>query len=214
MTRFLLLIFILTIITSCSRNICGTYKHRICLIGPNCFIMSFDKDSSFEYKYFQDILGSGTLKGKYSLNKDTIQLFVAKDSLEKEPYFKTFATSDSNLYIKVITAFGNKEQESYGGQIILNDTIKLILDLKGQATFKKIQVKTIKVNLAMNETLRDSIFKINTKDNNIEIHTSVIPMMEAWIPKLYLKKGNKIYPLQFETEMVLLGKNDYYKKVY
>ena len=64
----------------------------------------------------------------------------------------------------------------------------------------------------MNETLRDSIFLINSKDNNIEIHTTAIPVMETWIPKAYLKKGRKIYPLQFEPEMVLLGKNDYLKK--
>ncbi len=64
----------------------------------------------------------------------------------------------------------------------------------------------------MNEPLRDSVFRINPAGNNIEIHTVIIPTMETWIRKLYLKKGNKIYPLQFEPEMVLLGKNDYYKK--
>lgn len=174
--------------------------------------MTLNKDSSFEYKYFQDIMGSGTLKGKYSMNKDTIRLLVAKDSLEKDSYFKTYSSTDSNISIIVFAAFSNKDQKSFGGQITLNDTAKLKLDLNGHASFKKIPVKIIKVNLAMNETLRDSVFNINTNDNNIEIHTSIIPMMETWIPKVYLKKGSKIYPLQFEPEMVLLGKNDYYKK--
>jgi hypothetical protein len=174
--------------------------------------MTLNKDSSFEYKYFQDILGMGTLKGKYSMNKDTIRLFVAKASSEKDSFFKTYPSSDSNLSIKVFTSFANKDQESFGGQIVLNDTTKLRLDLNGHASFKKIPVKTIKVKLAMNETLRDSVFRINTNDNNIEIHTSIIPTMEEWIPKVYLKKGNKVYPLQFEPEMVLLGKNNYYKK--
>jgi len=41
----------------------------------------------------------------------------------------------------------------------------------------------------MNEPLR--VFTINTTDNNIEIHTIIIPT-------------NKIYTLQFEPEMVLL----------
>ena len=157
-------------------------------------------------------MGSGTLKGKYSMSKDTIHIFVAKDSLEKDSYFKTYSSADSSLSITVFAAFGNKDQKSFGGQVILNDTTKLRLDLNGHATFKKTHVKVIEVNLAMHETLRDSIFNINTNDNNIEIHTSIIPMMETWVPKVYLKKGNKIYPLQFEPEMVLLGKNDYYKK--
>jgi hypothetical protein len=174
--------------------------------------MTLNKDSSFEYKYFQDILGRGTLKGKYLMNKDTIHLFVAKDTSEQNSYFKTYPSADSNLSIKVFAFFANKDQESFGGQIILNDTSKLKLDLNGHANFKRIPVRTIKVNLAMNELLRDSIFKINTADNNIEIHTVVIPVMETWIPKVYLKKGNKIYPLEFEPEMFLLGKNNYYKK--
>jgi hypothetical protein len=146
------------------------------------------------------------------LNKDTVHLLVAKDPLEKDTYFKIYPSADSNLSITVFAAFAGKDQKSFGEQVTVNDTTRVELDLDGHTSIKKTHVNTVKVNLAMNEMLRDSIFRINSNDNNIEIHTSVIPLMEVWIPKVYLRKGKKIYPLQFEPEMVSLGKNDNYKK--
>ena len=212
MTKVLVAILCVVFLSSCSRNITGTYKHKICSIGPNCFVLTLNKDNSFEYKYFQDVLGRGTIKGKYSLKADTISLVISKDTLEKDSYFNTFISEDSNLSIKVFASVDNIYKESFGGQILLNDSIKLKLDMDGHVSLKKTKVETIKVNLAMNETLRDSIFRINTNDNNIEIYASIIPKMEEWIPKIYLLKSNKIYPLQFQPEEVLLKNNNYYKK--
>jgi hypothetical protein len=213
MTKLLTALFLFIIVTSCNRNIIGTYRHKICNVGPNCFILTFHKDNFFEYKYFQDILGSGTIKGNYFFHNDTIRLEPAKDTSEIVPYFRSYTSNDTNLSIKVFVWFANKEMPSLGGQVILNDSLKLKLDLDGRVQYEKIKVSRVKVILGMNETLRDSIFQINSNDNNIEIHTVEVPVMETWIPKVYIKKGKKIYPLQFEPEKVLLGKNDYLKKV-
>ena len=145
MTKLLLFISFLFTLTSCNRNITGTYKHKICSVGPNCFIIIFDKDSSFEYKYFQDVLDSGTIKGKYTYHDDTIQLMVAKDSAEITPYFKTYSSADTNLLVKVFISFGHQEQANFGGQIILNDTTKLKLDLDGQVKHNKMEINKVKV---------------------------------------------------------------------
>jgi hypothetical protein len=212
MKRIVLIVTTCTLMAGCSKNITGVYRHQICSIGPNCFLLTFHKDSSFEYSYFQDILGSGTLTGKYAMSGDTIRLSVAKDTAEKAASVKTESSPDTVLSITVFIGFAGNEQKSFGGQVTINDTTKLQLNLDGYATCKKMHVSTVKVNLATNASLRDSIFTINSDDNTIEIHTSEIPMMEAWMPKVYVKKGRKIYPLQFEPEMFLLGKNDYYKK--
>ncbi len=103
-------------------------------------VITLNKESSFECKYSQDLLGSGTLKGKYSINKETIHLFVAKDTSEQNSYFKTYTSADSKLSVKVFIFFANKDQESFGGYIILNDTARLKLDLNGHTNFRKFEL--------------------------------------------------------------------------
>jgi hypothetical protein len=127
----LLAFFSTLFLVSCSKDITGVYRHRICDVGPNCFYLSLNKNHSFKYKF-----------------------------------------------------------------VIVNDSIRFQLD-KGAIQCDNFLVKTVKLEIMSLEPLRDSIFTLNTSDNNISIYTVVPPAFDSWISRKYLVKGNKLYPLSY-----------------
>lgn len=201
-------IFSTLICIGCSHSIIGTYQHRICKVGPNCFHLSLFKDSTFQYKYYQDILGSGIITGRFEFTKDTLHLITVADTMH--PIVKTFASNDKELKVHVFQITKNDTIPAYGS-IIINGNIKLDLN-DGVAKFAPIFLQAIKLNILEIDPMRDTIFQMNTFDNNIYIYSFVPPAFDSWVSRNYLKKGNKLYPLHYEPEMVLFGKETYYKK--
>lgn len=55
-----------------------------------------------------------------------------------------------------------------------------------------------------------------TDKNRIDIYVAECenqPAMFEWMTKEFIVKGNKIYPLTFEPEQAVFGKETYYKRI-
>jgi len=209
----------------------GKFEHNICEFGPNCFVYEFKKDATFEYKYHQDILGSGTLTGTYEKIGDTLKL--NPDKVLYESKSKIIEKNNQNLdstkieiKYQLLAEKGKTDIETWDWYVSINNQEFLKTNDNGVLTIPRTKIEKIEIKDVLKmETgsnlvkLTDSIFRPKTDKNHIEIFAS--ESEEAgdtailnWMTKIFILKGRKLYPLTFEPEVGFLGREkNYYRKI-
>ncbi|MCL9770174.1 hypothetical protein NAT47_07075 [Flavobacterium sp. HXWNR69] len=229
--KYLIKLIIFLISLNLNAQIEGKFKHKICKHGPNCFVFKFDKNGTFEFIYNQDILGSGSLTGKYTVVKDTIKLTTDKVFFSQPTRIIETENSDSKttkIAVKIQRASkkGEEETESMECYISINDGDFFKTDHNGMLIIPKMKINKIQIKDIFEIELKseplikltETIFYPKFDKNSIEIFTSendegIDLAMSSWMTKLLLIKGKKLFPLTFEPEEVYLGKEKtYYEK--
>lgn len=231
--KTLLNILPLFISLSSIAQIDGKFKHNICEFGPNCFVYEFKKNGAFEYKYHQDILGSGTLTGTYMKIGDTLKLnpdkvlFAAESKIIEENY-KNPDSTKIQISLQRLSPKDRVVIDQLHWYVSINngkyiETNKNGMILIPKTKVEKIELKDIfQIELKNSEPilrLTDSIFRPKTNKNYIKIFASEseengdLAIME-WVTKAFILKGRKLYPLTFEPEVGFLGQEKtYYRKI-
>lgn len=209
-------------ISSCKTS--GIYQHTICKKGPNCFRIELNSDKTFQYKYWQDILGKGTISGIWVKQKDTIILIATPRIIEAKTSVVTNELqndSENRLCVKLLRSrndtipllsYYRKLQDSV---LILTDSLGCF-SLTGKGMTDLLIKDWLVVHGATWLANTDSIFKVNlTGHSEITINIAMKNQdaMFTYMPRKYLKKGRKLFALKFEPEYVILGKNSYYIKM-
>ena len=232
MKSIIKILFSLLISFNLNAQINGKYRHTICKYGPNCFAFNFKLDGTFEFAYSQDILGSGTLTGKYLKVKDTIKLTPDKVFFSQPSEVLETENSDSKsirIEIKNRTASkkGEENTENFECYISINNANYVKTDQNGIYNCPIIKINTIKVKDIFEVELNSEpltkftevVFYPKTEKNNIEIFLSesdegIDLAMSSWMTKVLLIKGRKLYPVSFEPEQAYLGREKtYYEKI-
>ncbi|WP_291099854.1 MULTISPECIES: hypothetical protein [unclassified Flavobacterium] len=224
---------ILIIIISFNLNaqIDGEFRHKICKYGPNCFAYKFNQNGTFEFDYSQDILGSGTLTGKYLKAKDTLKLTPDKEYFSApskiiETDYKDLKSTKISIILQRACKKGKEEIENIEWYVSINDGEYIKTDKTGililpKTKINKVQIKDffeIEVKADALYKLTETIFYPKSDNNNIEIYASesdieINSAMSEWMTKLLLLKGRKLFPITFEPEEAFLGKEKtYYEK--
>lgn len=214
-----------------SAQINGTFEHKICNVGPNCFVYKFNPDGTFEYQYHQDIIGNGTLDGTYSKVGDTLKLFPNKVLFEAESIIieKDYGNSDSTrieIKFQRLAKKGESDIVKWDWYVSINDTEYRKTDENGIIIIPKVKVEKIQIRDILKMEIKsdllkltDSIFKPKMDKNSITIYASESEdgtdlAITDWMTKVFLKKGKKLFPLTFEPEMGYLGnKKTYYRRI-
>jgi hypothetical protein len=201
------------------------YKHNICKYGPNCFYYEFSKDGTFQWRYFQDLIGQGIVSGTWNKIKDTITLKPEFPFREKVSRITESPSASSNPTISVVllrpegdslkanwlVKVNNgkeyEETDSLGCLKIANRKIELVTIAD---YFEKIlHIPIFKII--------DSVFEIKNKPNTdytIFVAEKNSSEVTDWMTKKFIIKGRKLIPLTYEPEMAFLGqRRTYYKKV-
>jgi hypothetical protein len=220
----LLFIFTLFINFSLNAQIEGTFKHNICKIGPNCFVYQFFKDGTFKYIYHQDILGSGELTGKYLKTKDTLKLTTDKFIFSKESKLleQEYTEKDSTkiaVKLQRATEKGKEDTQFWEWYISINGGKYLKTNSNGVLIIPRIKIEKIEIKdileIELPETvpfkLVDSVFYTTSEKNSYEIYaaedgTEIDLGITAWMTKMFILKGKKLFPITFEPEETYLGK--------
>lgn len=209
----------------------GKFKHKICKYGPNCFVFKFDINGTFEFIYSQDILGSGTLTGKYVKVKDTLKLTPDKVFFSHPTEIIETENSDSKT-TKIVVKYqraskkGEEKTENFECYLSINDEKYLKTDQNGTLIIPKIKINKIQIKDIFEIELKseplvkltETIFYPKLDKNYIELLTSesdegIDLAMSSWMTKLLLIKGRKLFPISFEPEEAYLGKEKtYYEK--
>ena len=172
---FIIIIFSLFLV-SCSRDIIGTYRHNICCYGPNCYILTLNKDNTFEYKYFHDLLGSGLVSGSYERKFNRLKLIpntTTKDSLYSNWMTLNYKIRKNGLfpmtYEPEMAFFGNYSFFNKCKCLTSNDIIAI-----RDTLFKLIKINIDKSVFKEEIYVPDFIvtFKTNGKAKNIKITPS------------------------------------------
>ncbi|TMU55169.1 hypothetical protein [Flagellimonas algicola] len=233
MKKTLLNILTLFISLSSIAQINGKFKHNICEFGPNCFVYEFKKDGTFQYKYHQDILGSGTLTGTYMKTGDTLKLnpdkvLFASESKIIEENYKNPDSTKIQISLQRLSPKEKVDIDRLHWCISINDGKYIETNENGmilipKTKVEKIEIKDIfQIKLKNSEPmlkLTDSIFRPKTDKNYIEIFASESEengdlAITEWMTKAFILKGGKLYPLTFEPEVGFLGqKKTYYRKI-
>jgi len=232
MKNIIKIAFSLLISFKLNAQINGKFRHKICKYGPNCFVFNFKSDGIFEFSYSQDILGSGTLTGKYVKVKDTIKLTPDKVFFSQPSELRETENADSkSIRIEVknrkASKKGEETTENFECYLSINETEYVKTDQNGIYICPKIKINSIKIKDIFEIELKSAplikltktIFYPKTEKNNIEIFTSesdedIDLAMSSWMTKLFLLKGRKLFPISFEPEEVYLGKEKtYYEKM-
>jgi hypothetical protein len=224
---------ILIIIISFNLNaqIDGKFRHKICKYGPNCFVYKFNQNGTFEFDYSQDILGSGTLIGKYVKTNDTIKLVPDKEYYSTpskiiETNFKDLKSNQISIILQRASKKGKEQIENLEWYVSINDGEYIKTNQNGililpKTKINKVQIKDVlevEVKTDAFYKLTETIFYPKSNNNNIEIYASesdieINSAMSEWMTKLLLLKGEKLFPITLEPEEAFLGKekNYYYK---
>lgn len=210
----------------------GKFKHNICEYGPNCFVIKFNENGTFEYEYHQDILGSGTLNGVYEKQGDTLKLkpnqvlYSAKSKIIENRYSNSDSTK-IQIYVQRLARKGETDIDSFHWYVSVNNGKYIETDENGilmlpKTKIDKIELKDIfQVESGYEEPMlkmTDYIFRPKTEGNEILIFASESEengdlAMKDWMTKTFVLKGKKLYPLTFEPEVGFLGqKKTYYTK--
>lgn len=230
-----IIIQILTILISINSiaQIDGEYRHNICEYGPNCFVYIFNKNGTFEYKYHQDILGSGRLSGKYEKKNDTLKLYPNQTLFESksrviENDFQESKYTKIEIYLQRLAPQGKEDIQKTQWYISINNGEYIETNDNGGVFIPRTKVERIELKDIFQIELKyeDPILKLTeyvfypkTDKNLIQIFASeseenVDLAITSWMTKAFIIKGRKLYPLTFEPEVGFLGQSKtYYQKI-
>ena len=209
----------------------GKFKHNICEFGPNCFVYEFKKDGRFEYKYHQDILGSGSLTGTYVKIGDTLELnpdkvlYSAKSKIIETNYDKSDSTK-IKIKIQRLAEIGKTVLDSLEWYVSINEGKYRLTDKNGNLTIQRTEIDQIQIKDIFQVELKsklwqlnDTVFRPTTNKNLIEIYLSESNesgdlAILNWMTKIFILKREKLYPLTFEPEVGFLGQEEtFYRKI-
>jgi hypothetical protein len=170
-------------VSSCSKSITGLYKHEICGKAPDCFLYDFCKDGEFTYWYSQDILGSATLTGNWSILNDTLYLKPAPYIFDAETKLickRSKEVSDSiHIQIGLLPKnFKNKQDTTFLSWLVLFDNEETIYETneKGFLSIPFRQIDKITVRDFFTSfgappliQISDTIFTIEKNTDDIKI---------------------------------------------
>lgn len=226
------------ILSSCSKNLIGTYTHNICCFGPNCYILTLKDNNKFEYKYGTDLMGSGIIYGNYKRKINRLilnQIYPNEYNLQKPLVnFEISPNSDTTeiqFYIlpPILIKTNNeqyKELDLNTQNLNVIDTIKCLTFIKiNQTDYYTDTIGYIKVKLHKNDTIKiQEFFNLNypytyiIPDENItklNIYYSgkpFNPLIFDWFVKEYKIKKYGFVPLSYEPEMAFFGNYSYLNK--
>jgi hypothetical protein len=230
----LIIIFTFFIFANSNAQIEGTFKHKICAVGPNCFVYQLFKDGTFKYIYHQDILGSGELKGKYIKVSDTLKLtpdkvIFSKESklIEQEYWQKDF--SKIAIIFQRATEKGKEDTQFWEWYVSVNDGEFIKTDSQGSLLIPRTKINKIQICDALayevNRSEPDAFIKLVTSvfypvsdKNGFEVYaaedgTNMDLAITNLMTKIFSLKGSKLIPVTFEPEEAYLGKNKtFYEK--
>ena len=120
------IILIIIISFNLNAQIDGKFRHKICKYGPNCFVYKFNQNGTFEFDYSQDILGSGTLTGKYLKVKDTLKLTTDKEYYSApskiiESEYEDLKLTKISIILQRASKKGKEEIENLEWYLSIND---------------------------------------------------------------------------------------------
>jgi hypothetical protein len=225
--------------SSCSRNIIGTFRHNICCSGPNCYILTIQKNNKFEYEYWTDILGSGKIYGDYTrhFNKLSLKPILPLEFQIQKPGVQSIidkSADSTNLHFyslpAIITKFNDSLYKSFNFQdykLNITDTIKSyyvifnlnkISHLPDTNGVSKVRLK-IDDTISIQDPLRTIIpFVYTVKESSIKELNLFIPEQPYIEPifdfmtREFKIRKNGLYPLTYEPEMALFGNYSFFNK--
>jgi hypothetical protein len=170
-------------LSSCSKSITGLYKHEICGNAPDCFLYDFCKDGRFTYWYSQDILGSATLTGNWTISQDTLYLNPDPYIFDTETKLICKESNDitDSIHIQIgllPKRFKNKQDTTYLSWLVLIDNEKTIYETNDNGflsipyrEFEKITVRDFFTSFGAPPLvpISDSIFTVDKNSNDIKI---------------------------------------------
>ena len=193
-------------LTSCHNSITGLYQHEICEKSPDCFLYDLCEDGTFTYWYSQDIMGSATITGDWTVSQDT--LYLTPDPYLFETESKLIASHNpeivDSIHIQISTLtkyFKNQQDTIIGPWIVLFDEDETIYrtDFDGFLTVPAREIKEITIrdyfiglDLPPTRIPSDNVFKLEENINDLRIFIAdneVAPMVFGVDDKLLIKSG-------------------------
>jgi len=230
---YLIVLILLLIVAfySCSTNtkLEGTYKYTSCGEALDCNYFEFFENGTYRYNVILNTTQQKSFNGSWSLKNDTIILnpypYIFPDSTKLE-LLNNIGDSKTNISINMLVGYekGQKPDtlkvrwfvslDNGANYVSTNDS--------GTLTINKHYIHKIKIRDIMQQSSnfklfanKDSIFDVNAEVNNINIYMALTdrhPDELEFMPRKLFWKGNTLYPVDFDTNLIrLVSTRNYYK---